>query len=299
MSYVCMNSPQYVLCIAVLCNICAPVDAEMSSPQVSYWEQVSYREPVFRDPDIAWENDPDLEAIDDSRIVQLWHDTVVSYRCDKGHDRGLVRGLYRDSEYTALGLSQENTEYLITTLEKELKRKSVNWNKVRSILLILMAGTEMDDRIPKLANYLFKMERPIKMSVAHGLAYLEMLQLLSLQHTASAAEILYLASQSDYWGDGPLYSPWLSKNNREESIKILKSTSISMLTKLPATLCLQWLEKLSQEYEVVVSKLQNQAEEVNNPYSYKNMYKKINKTLKQKKMDLKTIPVETEENTEQ
>ena len=201
---------------------------------------------TLRNPEVPWLGDPDLSKVDDKRVLQLWDDIVLALRREKGF--GGVQGLPFYKEHFPNSLNREEQKYILAMLEVELKKESINWEYVFTMLLIMSAGVEQTSTIPDMANFLFTLPRPLKMSWAHGMSYKTMLFLLGHQYSNVSAKLLYEAMHETYWGDDPLFSPWLSTTSRAESLHRLRSWALSSLTNLPPQISLPWLEKLAQDF---------------------------------------------------
>lgn len=199
-----------------------------------------------KNPEVPWWGDPDLAKVTDERVVQMWEDTVVSYRRQAFSGPTVAFGIGK--AYSSLGLNTGDQSYLLTALDAELNKESINWEYVYTILILMLAGMDQTETVPELADYLFALPRPMKMSWAHGLSYKAMLELLSHQHSEASAAVLFAATYESYWGNDPLFSPWLSKNNRAESLDRLRNWALGFLMKLPMEISLPWLEKLAQDF---------------------------------------------------
>ncbi len=210
--------------------------------------------PVYSDepaipysPNAPRVGDPNLIEIQDARLLKLWEDTVVTYRWEDPY----VDYMFGNWVKNANSLPPKKTEdqlYLLDAFETAIMKMRVDWNYVHTVLIVMQAVMETAPQIPELANRMYKMERPAKMSLAHGFCYKMMIPVLELQQSKEAAALLYDMTQISYWGNGPMLSPVLSKKSTEGSIFCLRSLSVGSLAKFPATVCLPYLEKLAAMY---------------------------------------------------
>ena len=201
------------------------------------------------DPEVPWENDPDISTIQDERILQLWDKVVKGYRRKCIHPRE-ARKLYQDNNYTSITNIKDDQLYLLNAFEKELKKEDINWNSIFAIQLIMLAGMDTNSKIPELADYLFKLERPHKMSQVHGLAYLTMMDIIGLQQSNEAANLLFTAANDKYWGESPMLSPFLSKESTAKSICCLRQTAVIKLSKISISICAPYFNNLMDRYPI-------------------------------------------------
>jgi len=205
---------------------------------------------ALSNPEIPWRGDPVISSISDKRVLRMWEDTVVEFRRNNPH-HGSVISLNSDDKYTSQEKSLEDQKYLINKLEESLKGDSADWNYVRTILLLMQSGMDVNPKIPELADYFFKMPRPIKMSKERGLCYKEMIRVLTLQPSIESATLFYNAAHREYWGKDSFLTPEYSKKDTEESIVRVICTVITFLGNLPSDLSIPQLEKLKEEYLVI------------------------------------------------
>lgn len=201
-----------------------------------------------RDPEVPWQKDPDISAIKDERIVQLWEDIMIPYR--RSHPTGsLVTALYLSEEYQETPNTPENQEILINALSSALSTDPVDWNYVRTVLALMQKGMALDSRILQLADQLFTAPRNIKMSTDYGMSIRAMFHVLEHQKTKETAELLYKACSREYWGDDPMHTPSFSKEHSEESIIMVRRFALHQLAlKMPAEFSIPLLEQLSAAY---------------------------------------------------
>ena len=200
-----------------------------------------------RDPEAPWEGDPDISAIEDERIVELWEDTMVEYR--RNNPTGMsTRSIWGCEKYRAEPHAPEDQELLIDALAEALEGEDPDWNYVRTVLLLMQRGMSNNPAIPRLAHHMFTLPRPVKMSNAHGSSFSAMLRILSQQNTAEAAELLYDACSRDYWGDAPMHTPAYSRHYSEISIRGVRVTALAQLSRMSPDLSIPWLEKLADAY---------------------------------------------------
>jgi len=201
-----------------------------------------------RDPNIPWPNDPDITALSDDKLIQLWDDTVLEFRRQYPNYAGFVRTMGMDKEYTSVPKSREDQEYLINYLAKVLNSQPVDWNCVRVILILMYAGMDADNRIPELANQLFQMQRPMKMSDNQGWAYREMLEVLRLQKSAESAQVLAAGADREYWGNDPFHTTAIIRDDTEMSIINMRLFCIDTLERMPFEIAVPFLQQIAKKY---------------------------------------------------
>ena len=199
------------------------------------------------DPEVPWRGDPDLSAVDDEYLLQLWDNTVIAYR--RANPTGnFVGALARCSKYTDVPKTNADQEYLIAALARALDEDPINWDKVRVIIVLMYAGMEADARIPALAEQLFTLPRPMKMSDARSTAYREMLRLLYLQQSDDAAAVLHAATYREFWGDDPFHTRSVGRNS-ELAIVSLRRLAFTLLSfDMPAHIAIPYVEKMVEVY---------------------------------------------------
>lgn len=207
-------------------------------------------EPIVpRDPEAPWRGDPDLSSITDNKLVKLWKDTVVVYRYSEIPKSGSVNSLHDAKEYTSIPKSKQDQEYLINSLTQQLNTNPIDWNCVRVILILMYAGMEPDPRIPVLGEQLFKMPRPMKMSDDQGWAYRSMLQLLLLQPSVEAAQLVAAAVDREFWGDDPFHTTALVRDDTEMSILNMRLYALKGLRlKMPPEISIPVLQEITDRY---------------------------------------------------
>ncbi|HDP34883.1 MAG TPA: hypothetical protein ENN29_07210 [Candidatus Hydrogenedentes bacterium] len=201
------------------------------------------------DPNERWPGDPDLAQVSDERLLQLWRDTMVAYRHANTKNGLFVSAIYHAPEYTEMPKTPDDQEYLIAALSHALDTETINWDDVRLILLLMYAGMDPDPRIPALAERMFKLPRPMKMSAAWGTAYKEMMHVLRFQQSDDAAALLYqMAGDRTFWGDDPFHTPAYDPRNTEYSIMSVRIVSLGHLSEMPPAIAIPYVERLLEAY---------------------------------------------------
>ena len=203
---------------------------------------------VPRDPEEPWPYDPDLSAVTDPYLLQIWEDTMMAYR--RANPTGLfVNTLRHASEYTSMPKSPEEQEYLINALSEALDNDPINWDEVRVILLLMYAGMDPDPQIPALVERLFTLPRPMKTSGARSRAYTEARRLLLLQQSDEAAAVLFAATQRAFWGDDPFLTARSGVGGNTEAVIIgHRKAAFSLLTRMPPRIAIPYVEQLLNVY---------------------------------------------------
>ena len=200
--------------------------------------------PLPRDPEVPWEGDPDIGALQDERLKEIWETVVKSYR--RTNPYASPAGSMSDEP---LPKDAETQEYLITTLDKALHAEPIDWNTVYTAILLLLGGIEPDPRIPELARYMYQLPRPMKMSDPHGRAYSQMLHVLELQEDTASAAVLRDAVNKSFWGDYPYHDR--PKRSKEEAVYSKRVVALACLSRMPPDICIPLLETLSKQYPYV------------------------------------------------
>ncbi len=238
------NIPMMAFFVAALCMAAMASDT-LGPPQISEGSPL-YPRP---DPNERWPGDPDLAQITDERLLQLWRDTMITYRHANPKDGLFVSAIVHAPEYTEVPKTPEDQEYLIAALSRALAAETINWDEVRLILLLMYAGMEPDPRIPALAEQMFKLPRPMKMCAARGRAYKEMMHVLRLQQSDDAAALLYhMAVDRTFWGNDPFHTPGLHKTNTEVSVVRMRRISLSYLSEMPPAIAIPYVERMLETY---------------------------------------------------
>lgn len=202
------------------------------------------------DPEVPWEGDPDISALKDERIKHLWEEIVKNWR--RKHPRGSsASAMTLNSSYKTTGISLDDQEYLIDTLERELHAGSIDWDCVYTVLILMNAGMNANPKIPELARYLVKLPRPIKMSDERGDSYQQILFLLQSQNSHEAAAVLADALTREFWGDYPMNSRKLNKRYTEKSILSLRSIALTILLhNMSPEIVFPYLRNIAERYSV-------------------------------------------------
>ena len=205
---------------------------------------------VPRDPEEPWPRDPDLSAVTDSYLLELWDDTMVAYR--RANPAGSpVSAIQHATQYTSMPKSQEAQEHLINALARALDEEPINWDEVRVILLLMYGGMDPDPRIPALVERLLTLPRPMKMSAARNTAYAEATRLLVLQQSDEAASVLYAATHREFWGDDPFLTARRGTgSNTEATIIGYRRGAFSLLLNMPPRIAIPYVEKMLEIYPV-------------------------------------------------
>jgi len=112
----------------------------------------------------------------------------------------------------------------------------------------MYAGMEPDARIPALAEQMYKLPRPMKISDARSSAYREMMRLLSLQQSDDAAAVLHAATYREFWGDDPFHTRSVGRNS-ELAIISLRRLAFSFLSEdMPVRIAIPYVEKMLDVY---------------------------------------------------
>jgi len=196
-----------------------------------------------RDPEVPWEGDPNIAALSDERLAQLWNNIVKRYRRINPM-AAPASGMSR--EPLSSGKDKEVQEYVIDSLDRLLHEETIDWNSVYTVVLLMLGGMEADPRIPELVRYMYQLPRPIKMSDPHGRAYAQALNVLKLQESVEAATVLFDAVDRDFWGQDPYHDR--PKRTTMEAIYSLRSVALSKLAEMPSCISLPFLEKLAEKY---------------------------------------------------
>jgi len=205
-------------------------------------------EPLLpRDPEIPWEGDPNIGALKDERLKEIWETVVKRYRRINPM-ASPPGGMWREP----LSKDADTQEFLITTLDKALHAEPIDWNTVYTAVLLLLGGIEPDPRIPELARYMYQLPRPIKMSDPHGRTYVEMLFVLSLQQSVDAALVLSDAVVKSFWGSTPYHDR--PKESTDEAVYRMRNVALSRLASISPNISIPLLEKLAQKYPYVQQK---------------------------------------------
>jgi len=213
-------------------------------PFIPILPAVSDSPPLPRDPEVPWVGDPDIGALQDERLKEIWETVVKSYR--RTNPYASPAGSMSDEP---LPKDAETQEYLITTLDKALHAEPIDWNTVYTAVLLLLGGIEPDPRIPELARYMYQLPRPMKMSDPHGRAYVQMLNVLKLQQCVESATVLRDAVNKSFWGDYPYHDR--PKQSTEEAIYTKREYALGCLGEMSPAICIPLLETLSKQYPYV------------------------------------------------
>ena len=206
--------------------------------------------PLPRDPEVPWEGDPDIGALQDERLKEIWETVVKSYR--RTNPYASPAGSMSDEP---LPKDAETQEYLITTLDKALHAEPIDWNTVYTAILLLLGGIEPDPRIPELARYMYQLPRPMKMSDPHGRAYSQMLHVLELQEDTASAAVLRDAVNKSFWGDYPYHDR--PKRSTEEAVYSKRVVALACLGRMAPDINIPFLEELARKYPYVQKESDN------------------------------------------
>lgn len=193
------------------------------------------------DPEVPWEGDPDISALKDERLKEIWETVVKRYRRINPM-ASPPGGMWQEP----LSKDADTQEYLITSLDKALHTEPIDWNTVYTAVLLLLGGIEADPRIPELARYIYQLPRPMKMSDPHGRAYSQMLKVLQLQQSAESAVVLCDAVNKTFWGNTPYHDR--PKQSTDEAVYCMRNVALSSLASISPSISIPLLEKLAQKY---------------------------------------------------
>ena len=199
------------------------------------------------DPEAPWEGDPDISALKDERLREIWENVVKRYRRTNPM-ASPPGGMWQEP----LSKDVDTQEYLITSLDNTLHADPIDWNTVYTTVLLLLGGIEPDPRIPELARYMYQLPRPMKMSDPHGRAYVEMLFVLSLQQSVDAASVLSDAVVKSFWGNTPYHDR--PKESTEEAVYRMRNVALSRLASISPNISIPLLETLAHKYPYVQQK---------------------------------------------
>lgn len=205
---------------------------------------------------------PDLDAISDERLIQLWNETVAVC-LESGEEQKWPLYLYKDDEYDSLKKTPEAQAYLIDALDKALGARNIDWNYVYTVLTLMAGGMDPDPRIPTLARRLFQQprhtglfRRPVEMSDEWGNSYRQMLNALGNQRSEGAARILYEAAEGALWGDAPMQCRALRQlsslelSEQPEEISFLRLIAVVAMRRLPPEMSQPYLQQLVKAHPV-------------------------------------------------
>ena len=196
------------------------------------------------DPEAPWEGDPDISALKDERLREIWENVVKRYRRTNPM-ASPPGGMWQEP----LSKDVDTQEYLITSLDNTLHADPIDWNTVYTTVLLLLGGIEPDPRIPELARYMYQLPRPMKMSDPHGRAYSQMLHVLELQEDTASAAVLRDAVNKSFWGDYPYHDR--PKRSTEEAVYSKRVVALACLSRMSPDICIPLLETLSKQYPYV------------------------------------------------
>jgi len=205
---------------------------------------VSDSPPLPRNPEVPWEGDPDIGALKDERLKEIWETIVKSYR--RTNPYASPAGSMSDEP---LPKDAETQEYLITTLDKALHAETIDWNTVYTAVLLLLGGIEPDPRIPELARFMYQLPRPMKMSYPHGRTYVQMLCVLALHQDATSATVLRDAVSKSFWGDYPYHDR--PKESTEEAVYRMRVFALGRLGRMSPDISIPFLEELARKYPYI------------------------------------------------
>lgn len=226
-------------------SVCIVVIIGVLGCLIDSWA-ISFIQP--QDPEIPWDGDPDISALNEDRLVQLWDEVVRGYRRRKPTG-ARASAMLGDSHYTPHTLSEDDREYLLNIFDQELHSDETDWNRFYTVLLLMNACMIVDSRIPDWVRYFAKLPRPIKMSDVRGSTYMGALQLLRVQNNPEAIAVLAEAVTREFWGDYPMHSRRLDTRCTEKSILSLRRVALhSLLHRINPEIGLTHLQKLAETH---------------------------------------------------
>ena len=206
------------------------------------------RRTLPRDPEVPWDNDPDITAISDERIVYLWKEIMLTYRRNNPFGRP-VTGVTGCSDYTSTPVNPEDQEILIDALSHALDADSIDWNYVRTVLVLMVKGMDTDPRIPELAHQMFTVPRGTKMCYDYIWSLFTMMSVLGRQNSQEAAQLLFDACHREYWGSDPMNIPlYPLPGYSEVAITSLRKMALPGLAGISHEISLPFLEALAADY---------------------------------------------------
>ncbi len=201
-----------------------------------------------RDPEVPWDEDPDITAIADERIVHLWEEIMLTYRRNNPFGR-IATGVAGCSDYTSTPVNPEDQEFLIDALSHALGADSIDWNYVRTVLVLMVKGMDADPRIPELAHQMFTVPRAPKMCFDYKESLYAMMAILRRQNSQEAAQLLFDACHREYWGNDPMNVPHAqSPEYSEVAITLLRNRALGLLSLISHEISLPLLEALAADY---------------------------------------------------